>query len=132
MGVARENLLGFEHEHGYVHAQEPWTIFAWARTAPRQREVLVVRDPALERHIDCSIFFHWVKLLIFFMFSDILKAFYLYFFHEHEQVILFFCCVWKLPEFDACPMHSALRASGIGWIKVQCACIGFVLHHSKR
>ena len=29
MGVARENLLCFEHEHGHVHAQEPWTIFAW-------------------------------------------------------------------------------------------------------
>ena len=28
MGVARENLLCFEHEHGHVHAQEPWTIFA--------------------------------------------------------------------------------------------------------
>ena len=26
MGVARENLLCFEHEHGHVHAQEPWTI----------------------------------------------------------------------------------------------------------
>ena len=29
LGVARENLLCFEHEHGHVHAQEPWTIFAW-------------------------------------------------------------------------------------------------------
>ena len=29
MSVARENLLCFEHEHGHVHAQEPWTIFAW-------------------------------------------------------------------------------------------------------
>ena len=29
MGVARENLLCFEREHGHVHAQEPWTIFAW-------------------------------------------------------------------------------------------------------
>ena len=29
MGVARENLLCFDHEHGHVHAQEPWTIFAW-------------------------------------------------------------------------------------------------------
>ena len=29
MGVARENLLCFKHEHGHVHAQEPWTIFAW-------------------------------------------------------------------------------------------------------
>ena len=29
MGVARENLLCFENEHGHVHAQEPWTIFAW-------------------------------------------------------------------------------------------------------
>ena len=29
-----------------------------------------------------------------------------------------------LPEFDACPMHSALRASDIGRIKIQCACIG--------
>ena len=28
MGVAPENLLCFEHEHGHVHAQEPWTIFA--------------------------------------------------------------------------------------------------------
>ena len=37
-----------------------------------------------------------------------------------------------LPEFDACPMHSALRASGTGRIKIQCACIGFVLFHSKK
>ena len=29
MGAAKENLLCFEHEHGHVHAQEPWTIFAW-------------------------------------------------------------------------------------------------------
>ena len=29
MCVARENLLCFKHEHGHVHAQEPWTIFAW-------------------------------------------------------------------------------------------------------
>ena len=27
MGVARENLLCFEHEHGHVHAKEQWTIF---------------------------------------------------------------------------------------------------------
>ena len=33
MDVARENLLCFEHEHGYVHAQEPWTIFAWVMIA---------------------------------------------------------------------------------------------------
>ena len=40
-------------------------------------------------------FFHWVKLLIFFMFSGILRPFYLFhFIHEHEQMILFFCCVW--------------------------------------
>ena len=31
MGVARENLLCFEHEHGHVHAQEPWTILAWVK-----------------------------------------------------------------------------------------------------
>ena len=37
-----------------------------------------------------------------------------------------------LPEFDACPMHLALRASGIGRIKIQCVCIGFVLFHSKK
>ena len=37
-----------------------------------------------------------------------------------------------LPEFDACPMHSALRASGIGRIKIQCACIEHVLFHSKE
>ena len=37
-----------------------------------------------------------------------------------------------LPEFDACLMHSALRASGIGRIKVQYACIGFVLFHLKK
>ena len=36
-----------------------------------------------------------------------------------------------LPEFDACPMHSAPRALGIGRIKIQCACIGFVLFHFK-
>ena len=47
-------------------------------------------------------------------------------FHKHDQTILFFCRVWirlidlhlllygkcdksvHLPEFDACPMHSAL------------------------
>ena len=27
MGVARENLFCFEHEHGHVHAHEPWAIF---------------------------------------------------------------------------------------------------------
>ena len=37
-----------------------------------------------------------------------------------------------LPKFDACPIHSALRASCIGRIKIQCACIGFVLFHSKK
>ena len=46
-------------------------------TAPRLRGVLLVRDLARERHIDWSFFFHWVKLLIFFMFSGILKPFYL-------------------------------------------------------
>ena len=30
MGVARENLLWFEHEHGHVHVPEPCTIFAWS------------------------------------------------------------------------------------------------------
>ena len=35
------------------------------------------------------------------------------------------------PEFDACPMHSALRASGIGRIKIQ-ICVGFVLFHWKK
>ena len=29
MCVARENLVCFKLEHGYVHAREPWTIFAW-------------------------------------------------------------------------------------------------------
>ena len=37
-----------------------------------------------------------------------------------------------LPKFDACPMHRALRASGIGRIKIQCPCIGFVLFHLKK
>ena len=37
-----------------------------------------------------------------------------------------------LPEFDACPMHSALQASGIGRIKIQGPCTGFVLFHSKK
>ena len=49
------------------------------RTAPRLREVLLVRDRAHERHIDWSIFIIWIKLLIFFMFRDILKPFYLQF-----------------------------------------------------
>ena len=34
ISVARENLLCFEHEHGHVHAQEPWTIFAWVTLIP--------------------------------------------------------------------------------------------------
>ena len=29
MGVAKENLLCFEHKLGHVRAQEPWNIFAW-------------------------------------------------------------------------------------------------------
>ena len=37
-----------------------------------------------------------------------------------------------LPEFDACPVHLALRASGIERIKIQCACIGFVLFDLKK
>ena len=36
MGVARENLLCFEHEQGHVHAQEPWTIFPWSQTLLRE------------------------------------------------------------------------------------------------
>ena len=36
-------------------------------------------------------FFHWIKLLIFFVFSGIL----LIIFHEYEQMILFFCRVWN-------------------------------------
>ena len=52
-------------------------------------------------------------------------------------MILLFSRVWiRLINlhllFDACPTHSALRASGIGRIKIQCACIGFVLFHSKN
>ena len=43
------------------------------RTTSSLREVLLVRDRMCERHIDWSIFFHWVKLLIFFMFSSILN-----------------------------------------------------------
>ena len=58
--------------------------------------------------------------------------------YELGQYICIYFCSWnktnpmRLPEFDACPMHSALRASGIGRIKIQCACIGFVLFHSKK
>ena len=37
-----------------------------------------------------------------------------------------------LPEFDTCPVHSAQRALGIGRIKIQYACIGFVLFHSQK
>ena len=37
-----------------------------------------------------------------------------------------------LPEFDVCPMHLALWALGIGRIKIQCVCIGFVLFHLKK
>ena len=37
-----------------------------------------------------------------------------------------------LPDFVACPMHSALQASGIGRIKIKSVCIGFVLFHSKK
>ena len=37
-----------------------------------------------------------------------------------------------LPEFDAFPVHSAVRASGIGSIKIQCTYIEFVLFHSKK
>ena len=37
-----------------------------------------------------------------------------------------------LPEFDACSMHSALWASGIGRIKIQCVCIEFALFHLKK
>ena len=36
------------------------------------------------------------------------------------------------PECDACPMHSAVRASGTGHIKIQFAYIGFVSFHSQK
>ena len=95
-------------------------------------------------------FFHWVKLLIFFMFSDILRPFYLEFFMNMSNWFLFFCHVWirlinlhllllgkcdksmHLLEFDACPMYSTLRASGIGCITSLCVCIGFVSFHLKK
>ena len=76
------------------------------------------------------------------------KAILFIIFHQHEWMILVLCRVWirliciyfcswnktnpmHLPEFDACPMHSALRASCIGLIKIQCACIGFVYFTRK-
>ena len=36
------------------------------------------------------------------------------------------------PEFDACPMYLALEASRIECIKIQCACIWFVLFNSQK
>ena len=39
-------------------------------------------------------FFHWVKLLIFLMFSFILRLYLCIIFHEHEQMIFFFYGVW--------------------------------------
>ena len=59
-------------------------------------------------------FFHWVKLLIFFMISGILKPFYLYFFHEHEQISFCFSVVYELGQYmrkscssrhDSNPVH---------------------------
>ena len=38
-------------------------------------------------------FFHWVNWLIFFMLSGILSHF-IYDFHKHKHMILFFCRVW--------------------------------------
>ena len=96
-------------------------VYCTPRTALRLHEVLLVRDRTHVRHID------W-----------------------HEEMILFFCRIWirlinlhfllprkcdktmNLPEFDACPMRSALRASGNERIKIQCTCIGFVFFHSIK
>ena len=47
------------------------------RTAPRLREVLLVRDLARERHIDWSIFFSLGKVVNILHVSGILKPFYI-------------------------------------------------------
>ena len=39
-------------------------------------------------------FFHCINLLTFFMFSGILKQFYLYSFHKHQQIIFGFSVVY--------------------------------------
>ena len=59
------------------------------RTAPSLHKVLLVHDRACECHIDLPIFFHRVKLLIFFMFSGILKPFYLSFFMNMSKWFCF-------------------------------------------
>ena len=87
------------------------------RTAPRLRKVLLVRDRARERHIDWSTFFHWVKLLIFFMFSDILKPFYFIILHKHKQMILFFCRVWiRLINLHLLLLVKQDKSNALAWI----------------
>ena len=65
------------------YAESIENVHCTPRTAPRLRDVLLVRDCARDCHIDRSIFFHWVKVLIFFMYTGILKP--LIFIYDFSQ-----------------------------------------------
>ena len=69
-------------------------------------------------------FFHWVKLLIFFMFSGILRP-YLIIFHKHEQMILFFCRVWIRLINAHLLFLSEIR-------QIQCTCLNLMLVQCTR
>ena len=64
-------------------------VFFTPRTAPRLREVLLVRDRARER----LIYFPLGKGVNIFHVYWHFKAILFIIFHEHEQMILFFCRV---------------------------------------
>ena len=126
-------------------------VYCTPRTVPWLREMLLMHDCTRVRHIDWSIIFHWrekewtslwhFKAILFIIF----KAISFIIFHEHERMILFFWRVWirlinlhllllgkcnksmHLPEFDSCPMHSALRAAGLGhWTHQNSVCMHWI------
>ena len=76
--------------------------------------LFLLHDRARDRHIDWSIF-RWVKLLIFFMFSGILKPFYLQFFINMSKWVCF-SVVYELDQYmckSCCSCKKWFKSSAL-------------------
>ena len=81
-----------------------WKCALHARTELRLREVLLVRYS----HIDYSIFL-LDKIFNILHFWRHFKAILFIIFHEHEQMICFWCCVWII-GFGSCIWWASTSA----------------------
>ena len=134
-------------QHGYIHTLQlnflfsEWLFSKYAECienvhcAQAARGAFGAWSRAWTSHRPIH-FFHWVELLIFFMFSGILRSFYLQFFTNMSKWFCF-SVVYELGlvwTFLNLMLVQCTRAgpAGLGHWKhqIQCTCIGFVFNIS--